>query len=162
MLHGEANLMIAVKLRELHHQDKAAVVAMLRDPKVMGFLGPRRALTEDEADSWFESALANPTRFAVAEADTDEFIGFCGIKQIDGVFDFGYFIRSEFWGNGIAARACKLAVEKLSAEIDLETVQVFIADENVASKRVAEKLGWQATHSGPKDGEHGRHYRITM
>ncbi|TVT34877.1 GNAT family N-acetyltransferase [Marinobacter vinifirmus] len=154
--------MIAVKLRDLHHQDKAAVVAMLRDPKVMRFLGPRRALTEDEADSWFESALANPDRFAVAEADTDEFIGFCGIKQIEGVFDFGYFFRSEYWGNGIAARACKLAVEKLSAEIDSETVQVFIADENVASKRVAEKLGWQVTQSGSKDGEHGRYYRITM
>lgn len=135
---------------------------MLGDPKVMRFLGPRRALTEDEADSWFENALANPERFAIAEADTDEFIGFCGIKQIDDVFDFGYFIRSEFWGNGIAVRACRLAVEKLAAYIDLETAQVFIADENIASKRVAEKLGWQATHSGPKDGEHGRYYRITM
>ena len=154
--------MIPVKLRELHYQDKASVLAMLRDPQVMRFLGPRRALTEDEASSWFETALANPSRFAIAEADTDEFIGFCGIKQIDGVFDFGYFIRSEFWGNGIATKACKLAVEKLSDEIDLETAQVFIADENVASKRVAEKLGWQATNSGPKDGEHGRYYRITM
>lgn len=154
--------MIAVKLRDLHHRDKAAVVGMLRDPKVMRFLGPRRALTEDEAGSWFESELAHPARFAVAEADTDEFIGFCGIKQIDDVLDFGYFIRSELWGNGIAARACEMAVEKLAADVDLETVQVFIADENVASKRVAEKLGWQATHSESKNGEHGRYYRITM
>ena len=69
--------MILVKLRDLHQQDKAAVVAMLRDRKVMRFLGPNRPLTEDEANSWFESALANPARFVVAEADTDEFIGFC-------------------------------------------------------------------------------------
>jgi len=154
--------MIAVKLRDLHHQDKAAVVAMLRDPKVMRFLGPRRALTEDEADSWFERALANSDRFAVAEANSDEFIGFCGIKQIDGVPDFGYFIRSEFWGNGIAVNACEMAVEKLSSEINLETVQVFIADDNLASQRVAQKLGWQAMHSGSKDGEYGQYYRITM
>lgn len=154
--------MILVKLRNLHQQDKAAVVAMLKDLKVMRFLGPRRTLTEDEANSWFESALANPTRFVVAGADTDEFIGFCGIKQIDGVLDFGYFIRSEFWGKGIAAKACRMAVEKLSAEIDLDTVQVFIADENAASKRVVEKLGWQAKQSGSKDGEPGRYYRITI
>ncbi len=128
----------------------------------MRFLGPRRALTEGEADSWFESTLAYPARFAIAESDTDEFIGFCGIKQIDRVFDFGYFIRSEFWGNGIAAKACELAVERLSTKIDLETVQVFIADDNVASKRVAQKLGWQATHSGSEDGEYGEYYRITM
>jgi len=151
-----------VKLRNLRHQDKGAVISMLRDPQVMRFLGPRRALAEDEADSWFESALTNPARFAVANADTDEFIGFCGIKQMDGVLDFGYFIRSEFWGNGIAAKACELAVERLSSEIDFDTVQVFIADDNVASQRVAQKLGWQATHNGTKDGEHGRYYRITM
>lgn len=135
---------------------------MLRDPQVMRFLGPRRALTEDEANSWFESALTNPNRFAVANADTNEFIGFCGIKQIDGVQDFGYFIRSEFWGNGIAAKACELAVERLSSEIDLNTVQVFIADDNLASHRVAQKLGWQARQNGTKDGEYGRYYQITM
>ncbi|WP_431474404.1 GNAT family N-acetyltransferase [Marinobacter sp. KM021] len=161
-LHGEARPMISVKLRNLRHQDKEAVISMLRDPRVMRFLGPRRALAEDEADSWFESALTNPTRFAVANADTDEFIGFCGIKQMDGVPDFGYFIRSEFWGNGIATKACELAVERLSSEIGLDTVQVFIADDNVASQRVAQKLGWQATHNGTKDGEYGRYYRITM
>jgi len=161
-LYGETSSMISVKLRDLHHQDKEAVIAMLRDPQVMEFLGPRRALTEDEADSWFETALANPARFVVAKADTDEFIGFCGIKQIDGVPDFGYFIRSEFWGNGITATACELAVERLSSEIDLETVQVFIADDNLASQRVAQKLGWQAIYSGSKDGEYGQYYRITM
>lgn len=74
-LHGEARPMISVKLRNLRHQDKEAVISMLRDPRVMRFLGPRRALAEDEADSWFESTLTNPTRFAVANADTDEFIG---------------------------------------------------------------------------------------
>ncbi|MCE0733098.1 GNAT family N-acetyltransferase [Halomonas sp. G15] len=162
LLHGEVSLVIPVKLRDLQQKDKTAVMSMLRDPEVMRFLGPGRALTEDEANSWFESALTNPTRFAIAEADKDEFIGFCGIKQIDGVFDFGYFIRSEFWGNGIAAKACELAVERLSTEFDLDTVQVFIADDNVASKRVAQKLGWQATHSGSKDGEYGGYYRITM
>lgn len=70
---------------------------MLRDPQVMRFVGPRRALTEDEADSWFEDTLANPSRFDVAEAEADEFIGFCGVKELGGVADFGYFIRSEFW-----------------------------------------------------------------
>ncbi|MCZ4127111.1 GNAT family N-acetyltransferase [Pseudomonadota bacterium 24LQ007] len=154
--------MISVKLRNLRRQDKEAVIAMLRDPQVMRFLGPRRALAEDEADAWFENALVNPTRFTVANAHTDEFIGFCGIKQIDGVPDFGYFIRSEFWGNGIAAEACELAVERISSEIDLDTVQVFIADDNLASQRVAQKLGWKATQDDTKDGEVGRYYRITM
>ena len=60
-LHAEASLMIAVKLR---------------------FLQSRRTLTEDKAGSWFESTLANPTRFAIAEADSGKFIGLCAIKQL--------------------------------------------------------------------------------
>lgn len=154
--------MNSVKLRALQQKDRAAVISMLGDSRVMRFLGPRRSLTEDEADSWFRSALDNPSRFVIAQADTDELIGFCGIKEINGVLDFGYFIRSEFWGKGIATRACQLAVEKLATEVDLEVVQVFIAEDNVASQKVAEKLGWQVKQVGYKDGEHGRYYRITM
>jgi ribosomal-protein-alanine N-acetyltransferase len=151
-----------VKLRDLHEQDRAAVMSMLRDSQVMRFLGPRRALSEDEAGLWFKSELDNPSRFVIADVESDEFIGFCGIKEIGDVLDFGYFIRSEFWGNGIATKASKLAVEKLSTEIDMDTVQVFIAEDNVASKRVAEKLGWKALRSATKDGVYGRYHRITM
>lgn len=154
--------MNSVKLRALQQKDRAAVISMLGDSEVMRFLGPRRPLTEDEANSWFRSALDNPSRFVIAHADTEEFIGFCGIKEINGVLDFGYFIRSEFWGKGIATRACQLAVEKLATKMDLEAVQVFIAEDNVASQKVAEKLGWQVKQVGYKDGEHGRYYRITL
>jgi [ribosomal protein S5]-alanine N-acetyltransferase len=72
--------MIRVRLRDLPQKDKMAFISMLQDPEVMRFLGPRSALTEDEANSWFENTLANPARFAVAESETEEFIGFCGIK----------------------------------------------------------------------------------
>ncbi|MFU1517003.1 GNAT family N-acetyltransferase [Vreelandella alkaliphila] len=150
------------KLRDLHVKDRLAVISMLGDPTVMRFLGPRRALTEDESDLWFKRALANPSRFVIADVNSDEFIGFCGIKEMNGVMDFGYFIRAEFWGKGIAAKACELVVEKLATEVDWETVQVFIAEDNAASMRVAEKLGWQVVHSATKDEEYGRYYRITM
>ena len=66
--------MNSVKLRGLHQKDRAAVMLMLRDPEVMRFLGPRRALTEDEADLWVERAIHDPSRFVIADADTDEFI----------------------------------------------------------------------------------------
>ncbi|WP_085730060.1 MULTISPECIES: GNAT family N-acetyltransferase [unclassified Pseudomonas] len=154
--------MISVKLRDLYDEDRAAVIAMLRDPKVMKFLGPHRALTESEAESWFRDALANRSRLTIARTDTDEFIGFCGIKQVDGVLDFGYFISSEFWGNGIAVLACKLAVKKLATEINLNDVQVFIAEDNIASQKVVRKLGWPAIGAGVKNGEHGQYYRITI
>lgn len=154
--------MISVKLRDLQEKDKVAVKSMLGDPQVMAFIGPRRALTDNEADLWFQSALDTPSRFVIANAESDEFIGFCGVKEINGVLDFGYFIRSECWGKGIAVAACELAIEKLVTKFDLDTVQVFIAEDNIASKRVAEKLGWLVLNSATKDGEYGQYYRIIM
>lgn len=74
--------MSLVKLRDLHAHDRLAVVSMLRDPAVMRFLGPRRALTEDESDLWFKSALANPSRFVIADVNSDEFIGFCARRWL--------------------------------------------------------------------------------
>lgn len=68
----------------------------------MRFLGPHRPLTQTEAMDWFDDALHKPSRFAIADAKTDEFIGFCGLKKINDIWDFGYFLRSEFWGRGIA------------------------------------------------------------
>lgn len=109
-----------------------------------------------------QACARNPSRFVIADVNSDEFIGFCGIKEMNGVVDFGYFIRAEFWGKGIAAKACELVVEKLATEVDWETVQVFIAEDNVASMRVAEKLGWQVVNSATQDGEYGRYYRVTI
>jgi hypothetical protein len=31
----------------------------------------------------------------VASSKTDELIGFCGVKEIEGVLDFGYFLREK-------------------------------------------------------------------
>lgn len=149
-----------IKLRDLDQKDRPAVLSMLADPAVMRFIGPQRALSNEEGEAWFKNAIHRPSRFVIADAASDELIGFCGIKEIDGILDFGYFIRSEFWGNGIATRACELAIEKLAHEVDLDTAQVFIANDNEASKRVAEKMGWQVIRSSTKHGEFGHYYRI--
>ncbi|GAA0367695.1 hypothetical protein GCM10009092_35020 [Bowmanella denitrificans] len=84
-LHGETSLMNLVKLWALHQKDRAAVMLMLGESRVMRFLGPRRALSEDEAGSWFKAKLDNPSRFVIADAESDEFIGFCGIKEIAAI-----------------------------------------------------------------------------
>lgn len=115
---------------------------------------------------WFDDALHKPSRFAVAiavaiaDAKTDEFIGFCGLKKINDIWDFGYFLRSEFWGRGIATEACRIVIERLSTQADFSNTQVFIADDNRASKRVAEKLGWNRRQSGYNNGEFGHFYLI--
>ena len=146
-------------LRDARERDEAAVRELLQDPEVMRFLGPRRALDDGEAQQWFQHALRYPSRYAVALADTDELVGFCGVKRLDGALDFGYFLRRRFWGRGLATEACLLVLNKLSAELDLAELEIFIAEANHASRRVAAKLGWRVVGESDKDGEPGHRYR---
>lgn len=152
--------MSSVKIRCPEERDRTLALEMLRDAEVMRFLGPHRPLTQTEAMDWFDDALHKPSRFAIADAKTDEFIGFCGLKKINDIWDFGYFLRSEFWGRGIATEACRIVIERLSTQADFSNTQVFIADDNKASKRVAEKLGWNRRQSGYNNGEFGHFYLI--
>lgn len=153
--------MIEIKLRELKPKDEALVIEMLGDANVMQFIGPRRPLGKEEAKQWFIDTLADPSRFVIAAVKNDEFIGFCGVKEIDGVQDFGYFLRQKYWGKGVVTEACRLAVHQIKDQLDVREFEVFIADDNVASRRVAEKLGWAIQKNGYKNDEHGSYYQVS-
>lgn len=151
-----------VILRSLEKHDLLPVLEMLQDPEVMHFLGPRRALEYDEAMEWFNNELESPSRYVVALSDTNEFIGFCGIKNLDGVMDFGYFFRKSFWGKGFGTEACKLALSKLEDEVDLAQVKIFIAKANESSLAIARKLGWKKQEETIKENEQGFYFTVSM
>ena len=99
-----------VMLRALQQGDRPHVYELLQDDAVMTFIGPRQVLSDAQAHDWFEQNMQSPERYAVALKDSNELIGFCGIKNIDGIDDFGYFFRKVFWGKGLASEAIELAV----------------------------------------------------
>ncbi|OEF59791.1 GNAT family N-acetyltransferase [Enterovibrio norvegicus] len=142
-------------------EDKRAIFEFLQDPVVMRFLGPRRPLTDEEASAWFELELNAATRHVFRTKDTNDLVGFCGIKVIDGVQDFAYFLLKAHWGKGFAADMCRMAVEKLPDTTDLDKVQVFIANDNTASRAVARKLGWPRICESDNQYEKGHLYRMS-
>lgn len=123
-------------------------------------MGPRRPLTGSETEAWFAKELHAETRFAFRAVETNEMIGFCGITLLGGELDFGYFIRQKFWGQGLVPLMCKLAIAKLAQSIDLAQVKVFIASNNIGSKKVAHKLGWQIICATDNEFESGHFYQI--
>jgi len=149
-----------IVLRALKVSDKANTFDLLTDADVMAFLGPRRALDKKEAQQWFEGELASPSRYVVALKENNELIGFCGMKIIDGIGDFGYFFRQKFWGKGYASESCVLVINKLKEQIDVTTLQVFIADQNNASLALAKKLNWLLVSEAKKGNEQGYYFQI--
>lgn len=90
---------------------------------------------------WSNGNLYN---FAVINAKTNQFIGGCGLSHMHPVYHFcnlGYWIRSSQHGHGYAGRAAKLVAQFAFEKVKLIRAEIVIAKNNLASKRVAEKIG---------------------
>ncbi|MCC6261049.1 MAG: GNAT family N-acetyltransferase [Anaerolineales bacterium] len=82
--------------------------------------------------------------FGIFAADTHEFLGGCGLSHLHPVYHFcnlGYWIRTPRNRQGYAGRAAQLAARFAFENLKLIRAEIVIAKDNLASKRVAEKIG---------------------
>ncbi len=130
----------------------------------MRFIGPRRPMTVVEAQNWLkgqiDAQVNEVTRYAVALQSSDEFIGVCGFQKIDDVWDFGYYFRPAFWGNGYATEACACLLQHAKSILSGEPFIVFVAEDNSSSQRVMERCGWKRGERIKKNDEIGHYYLL--
>jgi RimJ/RimL family protein N-acetyltransferase len=150
-----------IEITVLKQEDRNEVFEMLNDSEVMKFLGPRRPLNDIECEEWFLGELNTPSRFPFRELSSGELIGFCGIKIIDGENDFGYFLRRKSWGKGFGKLMCKITLQKLSEEMELKSLKIFIANNNFASKKIASSLAWEKVSVSSNESEEGFLYQVS-
>jgi RimJ/RimL family protein N-acetyltransferase len=82
--------------------------------------------------------------FAVFDANSDLFLGGVGLNSLNTKNNFanlGYWVRSSQTGRGIATAATLLAAKFGFEDLGLSRIEILMAIENVASRRVAEKAG---------------------
>jgi len=125
-----------IEITVLKQEDRNDVFEIFTDLEVMKFLGPRRPLNNSECEEWFLAELKAPSRFPFRDLSSGEIIGFCGIKIIDGESDFGYFLRRKSWGKGFGKLMCQITLEKLSEEMELTSLKIFIANNNFPVKKL--------------------------
>ena len=150
-------------VRKFKLDDLASLIDMFTNPQVMRYIGPRRALTEEETQQWLNDILIQQdrvlTRYAVTLKETDELIGVAGLRHEEGIQDFGYYFRRKFWGKGYAIEACSAILKHIENTLNIRDYQIFIADENIDSIRMIQKLGFQAAEAITKSAEHGHLYK---
>ncbi len=62
------------------------------------------------------------------------------VKEVKKV-EIGYWISSQYQGKGIITRSCSRLIRYAFDELEFEKVQISVATENVASRKVCERLG---------------------
>jgi ribosomal-protein-serine acetyltransferase len=90
---------------------------------------------------WEQDTFYNFTIYSLQE---NTFLGSCNLNHIDRSFrlcNLAYWVRSSRRGQGIAARAARLAARFAFEQLELLRVELVVAEGNQASLRVAQKTG---------------------
>ena len=133
-------------LRPVAAGDFEALAAMSADPRVMSFLGgeqPRSVAWRSflsMAGAW---TLQGFGMFSVIERDTGVWLGRIGPHRPEGWpgTEVGWALIHDAWGKGYALEAAAAAMTYSVESLGWTDIIHCIADENLASQRVARRLG---------------------
>jgi len=153
-------------LRTMLETDFEALHLIFTDPRVMAAF-QHDPLTHEEMQRWLQRNLDHQKQygyglFSVILKETGELIGDCGLEEMEseGGAELGYDFRSDFWNQGYATEAA-LAVRDYAYEVlHLPRLISLIRVGNLASRRVAEKVGMSLAEEFTRYG--ARYWRYAL
>ena len=147
-------------LRPMLETDIEELHLIFSDPKVMASFD-HDPFTREQMARWLQRNLEHQDAFgyglfSVILKLEATLIGDCGLEQLEslGAAELGYDFRSDFWNQGYATEAAS-AVRAYAFDIlQLPRLISLIRVGNLASKRVAEKVGMTLAEEYTRDGVH--------
>lgn len=142
-------------LREMLLSDAEAMFKLDSNPNVVKYLGNTPVKSIDECISLIHNVrnqyLKNGIgRFSVVLKDTDEVIGWAGIKFITepennqtNFYDLGYRLQEEHWGKGYATEATKAWLDYAFQTMKLPVLVASINVDNFNSNKIVQKFGFK-------------------
>ena len=144
-------------LRHLELQDVDSLFALYSDPEVRRYF-PEGMLTYNETREeleWFLNGHPQHPElglWATIHKETGEFIGRCGLLPwtIDGrhEVEVAYLLSRAYWGQGLGTEAAQAILEYGFQQLNLPRLICLIDAENLASIRVATKIGMTFEREG--------------
>jgi [ribosomal protein S5]-alanine N-acetyltransferase len=135
-------------LREFLTQDTDALGLVLSDPDTMKYYPS--PLDRSGTEQWIERNLRRYVEdgvglWAMVLKASGEMIGDCGIVrqfvEDDYLYEIGYHLRRDHWGQGLATEAAIACREWGFANLKVDRLISLIRPENSPSCRVAERNG---------------------
>jgi RimJ/RimL family protein N-acetyltransferase len=137
-------------LRRFTDEDRAPFAAINADPEVTRYLsGP---MSREESDEVIDRCHVHWDRwgygiYAIDRLDpAPEFIGYVGLshhRALPDDVEIGWRLARPVWGLGLATEAAAAVRDAAFQVLGLQELVSITTDENVASRRVMEKLGFR-------------------
>lgn len=137
------------RLRRFRRSDISALAYHANNANIAVRLQDRfpHPYTEDDARQFIDYALSAELETVFAIEVDGEAAGAAGIIFQQDVYsqtgELGYWLGEEHWGRGIVSEAVKAMVQHAFQDLGLRRVYARIFSNNLASKRVLEKAGFQ-------------------
>ena len=136
-----------IRFRPMTEKDLDAMADLLGDPAVMAYYPAPK--TRQEAQAWIDWNQRNYAEHGyglwVIETHDGEFLGDCGLtwQEVNGrrELEVGYHVRADRQGHGLATEAAAACRDYARSRVGVHHLVAIIHPDNLASRRVAEKLG---------------------
>lgn len=135
-------------LREFTAADAALVYKLNSDPEVVTYVHEAKLKTMEDARAVIDNIILPQYknklgRWAMHIKETNEFIGWCGLKYLEasGETDIGYRLKKAVWRFGFATEA---VAETLKYRFDQVHLKEIVGRENIdntASIHILKKIG---------------------
>jgi RimJ/RimL family protein N-acetyltransferase len=137
-----------VTLRAPAADDADAIYAACQDPEIQRWTNVPSPYTREDAISYVGMAATAPgTRAFLAFAE-DELVGSFSVMELDldaRYGEIGYWVAAPARGRGLATRALTLLRDWAAGELGLELIHLLIHEDNVRSRRLAERTAFLDT-----------------
>ncbi|MEO5972917.1 MAG: GNAT family N-acetyltransferase [Sphingomicrobium sp.] len=152
-------------LRDFTHADLDAHAATLAEPEVMHHLSGEPLSREDSFRRLLLAVGQWPVlgigMWAVERKADGRVVGHCGFFDMEremepsllGEPEMGWIFDTSVHGQGVALEACRAALAWAEETLDAASFPAIIAPDNIASIKLAEKLGFVREPDGVYKGE---------
>jgi RimJ/RimL family protein N-acetyltransferase len=148
--------------RHLESEDLDDLFALYCQPEVRQYIpdAPLTLAETQEEIEWFLNGHPKQPQlglWATIHKETNRFIGRCGLLPwtINGNMEVevAYLLEKAYWGQGLGTEAAQAILDYAFDMLQLPRLICLIESENVASVKVAEKIGMAFEKAG--EDEHG-------
>ncbi len=156
-----------LQLRPLAAEDLDAIHGIWVEPEVRRYLWDDERIPRERAEAVLAGSVESFEsrgfgNWAVIHKENGELIGFCGFRSLEDEpeIELLYGISTPYWGMGLATEAARAAIRYGFEEVGFDRILGITDTENLASRRVLEKIGMKFEKHISREGRDETHYEI--
>lgn len=155
-------------LRQFTKEDASLILQLNSDPEVVKYVHEPALTNQEQAEKIITDIILpqyknNLGRWAMFTKDSNEFIGWCGLKLIEekNEIDLGYRLMQKYWGRGFATESALYTIEYGFKKLNLDIITGKAHRDNLASLNILIKTGMEFKADEIEDGCPIKVYTIT-